>query len=217
MESRRSVVPSSVTTLGAVSPSGTVSRRGSALLPAIHSASRRSLCVLACCLGAFWRFAGATAASRSRRGSRTGTFTGAGFLGAGLCIASRCIPTKNSFPAVRQYLATPENCSRCDWMYNPLPTATRAFIRMHAPCSERSSIRAVSACTVPDWSSHNASTKIITAVRGSSLGPLILPSIGNLNEQFNHHPARTPNSEHYFFLICHLVPRPKVVRLRVFL
>jgi len=54
---------------------------------------------------------------------------------------SRCIPTKNSFPAVRQYLATPENCSRCDWMYNRLPTATRAFIRMHAPCSERSSIR----------------------------------------------------------------------------
>src|SRR5882757_5488128 len=102
-------------------------------------------------------------------------------------------------------------------MYNRLPTATRAFIRMHAPCSERSSIRAVSACTVPDWSSHNASTKIITAVRGSSLGPLILPSIGNLNEQFNHHPARTPNSEHYFFLICHWVPRPKVFRLRVFL
>src|SRR5216684_4272813 len=73
-------------------------------------------------------------------------------------------------------------------MYKRLPTATRAFIRMHAPCSERSSIRAVRACTVPDWSSHNASTKIITAVRGSSLGPLMLPSIGNLNEQFNHHP-----------------------------
>jgi len=33
---------------------------------------------------------------------------------------------------------------------------------------------------------------------------------------FNHHPARTPNSEHYFFLICHWVPRPKVFQVAGF-
>src|SRR6267378_1720327 len=98
------------------------------------------------------------------------------------------MPTKNSFPSTRQYFAIPENCSRWDWMYTLLPTATRAFIRMHAPCAEWFSIRAVTDCTAPDKSSHEASTRIITAVRASCAAPLIPPSIGKIKQQFNHHP-----------------------------
>src|SRR6266478_4832722 len=103
------------------------------------------------------------------------------------------MPTKNSFPSTRQYFAIPENCSRCDWMYTRLPTATRAFIRMHAPCAEWFSIRAVTDCTTPDKSSHEASTRIITAVRDSCTAPLIPSSIGKLKEQFNHHPRGDPS------------------------
>src|SRR6267142_4220090 len=98
------------------------------------------------------------------------------------------MPTKNSFPSTRQYFAIPENCSRCDWMYTRLPTATRAFIRMHAPCAEWFSIRAATDCTTPDKSSHDASTRIITAVRDSCTAPLIPSSIGKIKQQFNHHP-----------------------------
>src|SRR5882762_4497694 len=98
------------------------------------------------------------------------------------------MPTKNSFPSTRQYFAIPENCSRCDWIYTRLPTATRAFIRMHAPCVEWFSIRAVTNCTTPDKSSHEASTRIITAVRDSCTAPLIPSSIGKIKQQFNHHP-----------------------------
>src|SRR5260370_38468605 len=115
------------------------------------------------------------------------------------------MPTKNSFPSTRQYFAIPENCSRCDWMYTRLPTATRAFIRMHAPCAEWFSIRAVTDCTAPDKSSHDASTRIITAVRDSCTAPLIPSSIGKTKEQFNNHLSRSANSEHCFFLICHRV------------
>src|SRR6266436_7331733 len=74
-------------------------------------------------------------------------------------------------------------------MYPRLPTATRAFIRMHAPCAEWFSIRAVTDCTTPDKSSHDASTRIITAVRDSCTAPLIPSSIGKIKEQFNHHPS----------------------------
>jgi hypothetical protein len=116
------------------------------------------------------------------------TFAGIGPFGIGQFTASFCIPTRNSFPSARQYFAIPENCSRCDRMYTLAPTPTFALIRMHAPWAERFSIRAATDRSVPALSSHDASTNIITAVRGSGAAPLIPSSIGNLNEQFNDHP-----------------------------
>src|SRR4029077_16256868 len=73
-------------------------------------------------------------------------------------------------------------------MYSRLPTATGFFIRMHAPCDDWFSIRAVTDCATPDWSSHAASTRIITAIRGSCTAPLIPSPIGKIKEQFNNHP-----------------------------
>jgi hypothetical protein len=73
-------------------------------------------------------------------------------------------------------------------MYTRAPTISFALIRMHAPCADRFSIRAVTDRSVPALSSHDASTKIITAVRGSGVAPLIPSPIGRIKEQFNDHP-----------------------------
>ena len=88
-------------------------------------------------------------------------------------------------------------------MYSRIPTPTFTFIRMHAPCADRFSIRAVTDRSVPALSSHDASTNIITAVRGSCVAPPMPTSIGKIKEHLSGHPPRSPNSEHLFFLICH--------------
>jgi len=53
------------------------------------------------------------------------------------------------------------------------PTATASLKRTHAPCVDRFSIRAETHTTAPDWLSHDASTTIITAARGSGVVPLM--------------------------------------------
>jgi hypothetical protein len=73
-------------------------------------------------------------------------------------------------------------------MYTRAPTPTFALIRMHAPCADRFSIRACSDRSVPELSSHDASTKIITAVRGSGVAPLIPSSIGKTKQHLSGHP-----------------------------
>src|SRR5271154_3490310 len=77
------------------------------------------------------------------------------------------MPTKYSFPALRQYLATPVICSHRPCTLSLEPTPIGVLVRMQAPPADLSSTHAETACGTPFWSAHDASTTIITAVRGS--------------------------------------------------
>ena len=92
--------------------------------------------------------------------------------GRRLFIRSRSIPTRYSFPSLRQYRAVPENCSKRHSILSFDPTPIGALTRIHAPLADLSSMRAEVVCKVPLWSFHDASTKVITGVRNSGITAL---------------------------------------------
>ena len=89
------------------------------------------------------------------------------FFAIAFSTVSRCTPTRKSLPSLRQYRTVPVNCSHRHCTCSFAPTWIGIRNRIHAPPGDRFSIRALVFCSVPLWSSHDVSTRIITAVRGS--------------------------------------------------
>jgi hypothetical protein len=103
---------------------------------------------------------------------------GGGEPGCELFAVSRSIPTRYSLPSLRQFRAMPVNHSKRHWMLSFDPTPIGLLSRIHAPWADLTSMHAEAVCMAPASSCHDASTMVITAARGSRIGPPMAESIG---------------------------------------
>ena len=125
-------------------------------------------------LGATSAGAAFTCGAASGEGSGLGGRLAGGVLGA----ASRRTPSRNSLPSLRQFWATPENCSRCHLTVSLDPTVMGVLTRMQAPDRDVSSRVPGTRDGLPLSSQTTSATAHIT-----NLGSRLRPSMAFVSAQ----------------------------------